>query len=143
MANQKIRLFVTTRAFGCCEYCMSQEKYASQSFSIEHIIPQILGGTSDFENLALACQGCNNFKYTKLTALDNETSNVVTLFNPRQHKWTEHLQWNNHFTVVIGITPIGRATVKALQLNRDNLINQRIVYRAYGVHPPSHSLISL
>ena len=143
MANPKIRLLVTERAFGCSEYCMSQEKYASQSFSIEHIIPQILGGTWDVNNLALACQGCNNSKFTKLTALDTETNTKVPLFNPRQHIWTDHFEWNSHFTVILGITPIGRATIKAIQLNRDNLINQRIVYRAYGVHPPPQSLITL
>jgi 5-methylcytosine-specific restriction endonuclease McrA len=69
MANPKVRQFVTDRALGCCEYCMSQEKYASQSFSIEHIFPVVLGGETDFENLSLACQGCNNFKFTKVSAL--------------------------------------------------------------------------
>lgn len=136
MVSPKLRLSVTNRAFGCCEYCMSQEKYASQSFSIEHIIPLISGGDWDAKNLALACQGCNNFKYDKSEAIDPETKTVVSLFNPRQHKWYEHFQWNEHFTVIIGITPIGRATVKTLKLNRENLINQRIVYKVYGIHPP-------
>ena len=136
MVSLKVRQFVTNRASGCCEYCMSQENYASQSFSIEHILPLALGGDDDLENLALACQGCNNFKFTKLSALDSETNTVVSLFNPRKNRWNDHFQWNKHFTVIIGTTPIGRATIKALQLNRDNLINQRIVYRAYGIHPP-------
>lgn len=141
MVNQKIRQFVTLRAFGCCEYCMSQEKYASQLFSIEHIFPLVFGGDYDLENLALACQGCNNFKFTKLTALDIETNTLAVLFNPRKGKWTDHFQWNDHFTVIIGTTPTGRVTIKALQLNRDNLINQRIMYRSYGVHPPKQSLV--
>jgi hypothetical protein len=140
MVNHKIRQLVTTRAHGCCEYCMSQEKYASQSFSIEHILPKIRGGDLELINLALACQGCNNFKFTKTTAIDPETNRLVPLFNPRQDNWTTHFGWNDHFTVVIGLTDVGRATVRALQLNRDKLINQRIVYRAYGVHPPAHSL---
>ena len=140
MVSPKIRKYVTTRALGCCEYCMSQEKYASQSFSIEHIFPAVLGGDDDVENLALACQGCNNFKFTKLQAIDNETDTHVPLFNPRKDRWVEHFEWNNHFTAIIGITPVGRATIKALQMNRDNLINQRIVYRAYGIHPPKQSL---
>lgn len=140
MANKQIRQLVTERAYGCCEYCMSQEKYASQNFSIEHIYPLARGGDYELINLALACQGCNNFKFTKLTALDFETNTIVPLFNPRQDKWTEHFEWNDHFTIIIGTTPTGRATVKALQLNRDNLINQRIVYRVYGIHPPKQSL---
>lgn len=142
MANHKIRLAVTNRAWGCCEYCMGQEKYASQAFSVEHIYPVALGGNSDLENLALACQGCNNFKFTKLTALDPDTQTPVPLFNPRKDTWTNHFEWNVQFTVILGKTPTGRATVLALQLNRDGLINQRIVYKAFGVHPPPHSLES-
>jgi hypothetical protein len=141
MANTKTRLFVTERAFGCCEYCMSQEKYTSQLFSIEHIIPIFHDGDDALENLALACQGCNNFKFTKLSAIDTDTNTSVPLFNPRQNRWADHFKWNNNFTIIIGLTPIGRATVRELQLNRDNLINQRIVYRAFGIHPPQHSLI--
>ena len=119
---------------------MSQEKFSSQSFSLEHILPKILGGDDELYNLALACQGYNNFKFTKIFVMDKETNNVVYLFNPRQDKWTEHFKWNNNFTVIIGLTSVGNVTVNALQLNRDNLINQRIVYRAYGIHPPEHSV---
>ncbi len=140
MASYKLRQLVTERAYGCCEYCMSQEKLSSQSFSLEHIFPKVLGGTDDLINLALACQGCNNFKFTKIKVFDKETNSDVFLFNPRQHKWYEHFRWNDNFSVVIALTSIGRVTINELQLNRDNLINQRIVYRAFGIHPPPHSL---
>lgn len=73
-------------------------------------------------------------------AIDPETTSNVPLFNPRQDKWATHFRWNDRFTVIIGLTDVGRATVKALQLNRENLINQPIVYRAFGIHPPKHSL---
>lgn len=51
------RRLVLTRAGGCCEYCLSQLRYASDSFSVEHIIPRSRGGTDAEFNLALACQG--------------------------------------------------------------------------------------
>jgi predicted HNH restriction endonuclease len=140
MANYKLKQFVTERAKGCCEYCMSQEKYASQSFSLDHIFPKILGGEDETDNLALACQGCNNFKFVKFRVLDKETNNEILLFNPRQNKWQEHFKWNSNFTVLIALTPIGQVTINELQLNRENLINQRIVYRAFGIHPPLHSI---
>jgi hypothetical protein len=141
MTNYKaMRLLVTDRAYGCCEYCMSQEKFSSQSFSMEHIVPKAIGGNDELYNLALACQGCNNFKFTKVTVFDKETNSEIALFNPRQDKWIEHFMWNDNFTVIIGLTPVGKVTVEALQMNRVNLINQRIVYRAYGVHPPLHSV---
>jgi HNH endonuclease len=140
MANYKLRQLVTERAYGCCEYCMSQEKYSSQSFSLEHILPKIFGGTDELVNLALACQGCNNFKFIKIKLFDKITNTEVSLFNPRQDNWQDHFQWNSNFTVIIGLTPSGRVTVEALQLNRENLINQRIVYRAFGIHPPAHTI---
>jgi len=135
-----IRQFVAERAFGCCEYCLSQEKYASHPFSVEHILSKFSGGSDGVENLALACQGCNNFKFTKTEALDPKTGKPAPLFNPRQHLWKEHFAWNENFTVIIGLSPTGRATVNTLKLNRDFLLNQRALYRAYGVHPPAHTL---
>jgi len=62
--TQQQRQFIKQRANGCCEYCLSQAKFSPDPFSIEHIIPRSKGGTSDLDNLAIACQGCNNFKYS-------------------------------------------------------------------------------
>jgi 5-methylcytosine-specific restriction endonuclease McrA len=131
------RQVVLERAHGCCEYCKSQARFATQSFSIEHIIPRQLGGETTLENLALACQGCNNHKYTKTEARDPVSDNVVPLYHPRQQRWHDHFAWNDDFTLVIGFTPIGRATLKALQLNREELVNLRRVLYAMGEHPPA------
>lgn len=38
------RAAVITRAQGYCEYCWSQAEFATQSFSIEHIVPRKQGG---------------------------------------------------------------------------------------------------
>jgi hypothetical protein len=35
-----------------------------------------------------------------------------------------------------GLTSIGRATIEALQLNRQNLVNLRRMLYAMGEHPP-------
>lgn len=139
--SRDIKDKVRQRAEGFCEYCLSQEKYASQGFSVDHIIPKKAGGSDDPGNLCLACQGCNNFKYTKTEALDPTTGEVVPLFNPRIDLWKEHFQWNENFTIIQGLTPIGRATVNALKLNRELLLNQRVLYRTYGIHPPKHTLV--
>lgn len=133
-AEQKRK--VVERAKRCCEYCRSQARFAIQSFSVEHIIPQSRGGTNSLDNLALACQGCNNFKYNKIEDKDPVTGNMVSLYHPRKHRWNEHFAWNNDFTLVIGLTPTGRATVKALLLNREGAINLRRMLYAMGEHPP-------
>jgi 5-methylcytosine-specific restriction endonuclease McrA len=109
---------VVQRAQGCCEYCRSQARFSTQPFSIEHIKPSSQGGETTLANLALACQGCNNPKYTKTNSLDPATGEVVALYHPREERWRDHFFWNYDFTVIVGITPAGRATVEALQLNR-------------------------
>jgi hypothetical protein len=136
-----IRKLVAKRAYGCCEYCMCQAEFDGQSFSIDHVYPESLGGQLEIKNLAYSCQGCNSFKYNKLAAIDPESGEVVPLFNPRKQIWSEHFSWNENFTIMTGLTPSGRATVKTLRLNRQGLINQRSVYYAFGIHPPAHTIV--
>jgi len=127
---------VVERAKGCCEYCRSQVRFAMQSFSVEHIVPRSRGGQTEFENLALACQGCNNHKYTKTKGCDPVNGDVVPLYHPRLQRWRDHFAWNEDCTLIIGLTPVGRATVGVLCLNRDGLINLRRVLYIMGTHPP-------
>jgi hypothetical protein len=47
--------FVAARAGYCCEYCVSQVRYAPDPFAVDHIIPRATGGTNDDSNLAYAC----------------------------------------------------------------------------------------
>jgi 5-methylcytosine-specific restriction endonuclease McrA len=109
-AQQKT--LVIERANGCCEYCRSQARFAMQSFSIEHIIPKSAGGETSLDNLALSCQGCNNHKYNKTEGRDPIDSTRVDLFHPRQQQWSEHFTRNDDFTLMIGLSPTGRATVE-------------------------------
>lgn len=120
-----LRRDVEARAQGRCEYCQSPAKYATQTFALEHIIPRSQGGQTTPENLALACQGCNNHKYNKTTARDPVTKQVVNLFHPRQQYWREHFAWNETYELVVGLTAAGRATVETLKLNRTELVNLR------------------
>jgi 5-methylcytosine-specific restriction endonuclease McrA len=94
---------------------LSQEAYSPDSFSTEHIVPEILGGDSAEDNLARACQGCNNFKYTKTTGIDPITLQEVPLFHPRRDVWEEHFAWSRDLTELIGLTPTGRATIVELR----------------------------
>jgi len=130
------RRIVTERARGCCEYCLSQERFATQNFSVEHIIPKSQGGKTDVDNLALACQGCNNYKYNKIEGRDPESGDIVSLYHPRQQQWSDHFGWNDDFTLIIGLTPTGRATTEVLQLNRSGVVELRQVLYEVGKHPP-------
>jgi 5-methylcytosine-specific restriction endonuclease McrA len=138
MARRKISLRerVVRRAQGRCEYCRSPAAFAHQSFSLEHIRPRSRKGKRSIGNLALSCQGCNNHKFNKTHARDPVSEDIVPLFHPRKHSWHDHFAWSTDFTLIIGVTPIGRATVDALQLNRVGLVNLRRVLVRVGEHPP-------
>lgn len=135
-ASARQRRAVVSRARGCCEYCASQASFATQSFSIEHVIPLDKGGPTTLDNLALACQGCNNHKHVKTEGFDPVGKVYVPLFNPRHQRWCDHFAWEQGCTRIVGLTPTGRATVEALQLNRQSLINLRGILYAMGEHPP-------
>jgi HNH endonuclease len=134
--NARLRRLVVDRANGCCEYCRSQERFAMQPFSAEHIEPRSQGGRASLRNLAWACQGCNNHKYKKTVARDSVTGEVVPLFHPRKQRWSDHFAWNEDGTHVLGMSPIGRATIDALHLNRKGLVNLRRILFIVGEHPP-------
>ena len=129
------RLDVERRAQGRCEYCQSPAKYSPQSFSLDHIIPRGQGGETSLDNLALACQGCNNHKYNKTQSRDPATDRLVDVFHPRQQRWQDHFTWDERFELIIGLTATGRVTVEALKLNRPELVNLRRLLYAAGEHP--------
>ena len=134
--NSELRRLVEARAGRGCEYCRSQLRYATQPFSLEHIVPLARGGSSEADNLALACQGCNNHKFTKIAGMDPASGAIAPLYHPRRDRWRDHFAWNHDATLVLGLTPSGRATVEALQLNRAGLVALRRLLFAAGVHPP-------
>jgi hypothetical protein len=129
------RNLVFRRARARCEYCRSPAAFAHQSFSIEHIRPQIRRGRDSVRNLALSCQGCNNHKYDRTAGRDPVSGREVRLFHPRRDQWADHFAWADDGARVLGLTPTGRATVETLQLNREPLVNLRRVLVQAGEHP--------
>lgn len=134
----KLKRLVRQRAKGYCEYCISPEFCATQLHSTEHITPKSLGGTSEEDNLALACQGCNGSKSNKTHALDPVTRKRVALFHPRRDDWHEHFTWSPDHLYLIGLTPTGRATIRALDLNRKGVVRLRRLLLLDHEHPPKH-----
>jgi hypothetical protein len=136
--NDSIRHFVAERANSCCEYCLSQSTISHADFAVEHIIPVIKGGGDGVNNLAWACQACNNRKFTATETIDPITGEMAFLFHPRQHLWKEHFIWVDNYSQLEGITPIGRATVARIDLNRLGLVHfRRALYKSQD-HPPVH-----
>lgn len=127
---------VIRRAAGCCEYCLCQRRYSSDPFAVEHIKPRCRGGITRLTNLALSCHGCNGFKHAQMDSPDPITGLPAPLFHPRRHQWAEHFRWSADYSLMVGITPTGRATVQRLQLNREGVVNLRRALRPIGAHPP-------
>jgi 5-methylcytosine-specific restriction endonuclease McrA len=132
-----LRKSIVSRASGLCEYCKCPEEFSPDPFAIDHIEPRQLGGKTHTENLALSCSGCNGHKYARTYYLAPETQQLVRLFNPRQQKWADHFSWDKSLTHIIGKTACGRATIKALMLNRQGVVNLRTLLIAAQLHPPS------
>jgi hypothetical protein len=63
------------------------------------------------------------------------TGKSVRLFNPRRQRWEDHFTWNEDYMLIIGLTSVGRATVDAMHLNREETVNLREVLRLLNRHP--------
>ena len=120
-----------------CGYCQTRQDVVGMPLHIEHINPKAAGGSSKIENLWLACPLCNNYKGTQTHATDPESGKRVPLFNPRVQEWPVHFRWSDDGTDVVGLTPVGRATVIALKLNRSPLRRARRRWVKAGWHPPT------
>jgi 5-methylcytosine-specific restriction endonuclease McrA len=96
--------YVRNRADYLCEYCHSPEKISASRFTIDHLQPRSLGGSDTEENLALACNRCNQNRYNFVVGRDLETSTISPLFNPRNQLWQEHFIWSADATKISGNT---------------------------------------
>jgi hypothetical protein len=134
--NPALVLRVRRRARGRCEYCRTAEQVAGEEFTVDHIVPRSKGGTDRLSNLALCCFVCNPIKGNRTMARDPLTGSVVSLFNPRRRLWAAHFTWTPDGLRIVGRTPVGRATVTALRLNRATLLVARQAWVSWGIHPP-------
>jgi len=131
-----VRKLVAERAKFCCEYCQLQQDLCPDTFEVDHIIPQTLGGKTESNNLCYSCPVCNNTKRSQITAHDPRTGRHVQLFDPRRHIWRRHFRWSADNGHILGKTPIGRATIEALDMNRPRIVRIRLLWAAVGLHPP-------
>ncbi|MEZ4737412.1 MAG: HNH endonuclease [Caldilineaceae bacterium] len=134
----RLRQQVEERARHRCEYCQTQELIIGMPLEAEHIIPVAAGGATDAANLCLACPRCNRYKGTQTELHDSITGEKVALFNPRQQQWHEHFIWQSDGLLLVGLTPTGRATINALQLNNRFILRSRQLWIAQGWHPPQN-----
>ena len=135
--SSELRRTVAERAFHRCEYCHSLELVTGGPLQIEHVIPEIQGGGTTLDNLALACARCNLHKGIRTRYRDPVSGRIVSLFNPRTQKWSRHFTWSEDGTRVVGRTRSGRATIIALNMNHPTIVLSRNLWVNLGIHPPN------
>jgi len=122
--ERRLRQLVRRRANHRCEYCQLREiELAEIAFHVEHIIALKHGGTDDPANLALACDRCNLHKGPNVAGIDPTTGQVTPLFHPRSDEWDLHFERVGY--LIVGRTPVGRASAQVLELNSPRRIQLR------------------
>jgi len=149
--SRSLKERIAKEAHHRCGYCHTREAISGIPLTIEavhevtverseHLIPSAAGGSSNQENLWLACRPCNEFKGARTHALDNLTGRKVRLFNPRKQQWKRHFEWSADGTRIIGKTDCGRATVAALRMNHVTIVIARQNWVVAGWHPPKDDM---
>lgn len=140
--SKEIQAQVRNRAKGLCEYCHAVEMWQYVRFTIDHVIPQVRGGSDDVENLALACFNCNRKKSSHITGIVPSSGKEVRLFNPRRDLWSNHFIWAQDKVTMVGLTDIGEATIERLAMNRERVLLIRQADKQIGRHPPDSDPIA-
>jgi len=112
---------------------MGQKDVPFATFHVEHIIAKKHGGRDERINLALACNRCNLHKGSNVAGVDARTGDIVALFNPRAQTWSDHFRMARG--VVVGRTPIGRATVTVCDMNAPDRVRLRRTWSGRRLRP--------
>ncbi|MBP9663831.1 MAG: HNH endonuclease [Pyrinomonadaceae bacterium] len=131
--SNAIREQVASRANNVCEYCLIAEEDSYFRHQIEHIVSVKHGGSSDLENLALACVFCNRNKGSDIAAAVPGTQRAILLHNPRTDRWADNFRING--VVIEPLTECGEATVRILQMNHNDRIIEREILSRRGNFP--------
>jgi hypothetical protein len=131
---RSLRQRILEQAAYRCEYC----RIAEWPLTIDHIVPVVawraatppVFAPEDPDSLAAACWYCNRAKWGATVGYDGETDADQALFHPRRDDWDEHFTWSPDSKEIVGLTPVGRATIARLVMNRQVYRRQRRYLRA-------------
>ena len=126
---------IRERAGDRCEYCqIHQDHDPFYVFPVDHAIARQHQGPTEPDNLCLSCFRCNSHKGPNIASIDPLTGELVRLFHPRKDDWDEHFQWQG--AVLVGRTPVGRATARLLAINHPDYVMLREALIDEGEFPP-------
>jgi hypothetical protein len=108
-----------------CAYCQTTAANTCQPMVVDHIISEAQGGQTMLHNLCFACRRCNEFKGPATRIYDPLTGELVPIFHPRQHTWTDHFAWDAAGIRFLGLIAIGRVTIITLNINNEVIVDAR------------------
>lgn len=124
MIGASLRALVRRRAGDRCEYCRCRQEFEPFiAYQVEHVVAKQHGGADTEDNLALACPQCNLHKGPNLAGIDPTTGLMEPLFHPRRQAWPDHFEEQGPH--ILGKTPIGRVTVRVLEMNAEARVDLR------------------
>ena len=133
--SDELRDRVEARAGYRCEYRRAPQPVCGYPFHLDHIRPTARGGSDSPSNRCLAYASCDLAKGDRTRATDPLTGREVDLFYPHRHAWNRHFRWSDGRRHVLGTTPIGRATIMALDLNGELRVQARLFWFETGWLP--------
>jgi hypothetical protein len=132
--SDPLRLNVAIRARFCCEYCRVPERFLATTFHVDHARSLKHGGKTEFINLVFSCAHDNQNKGSNIATFKDENSDeIIRLFNPRIDEWDEHF-----FLVggeILSKTFIGAATIRILDMNQPERVIFRTALALAGFYP--------
>ena len=126
-----LRRIIHKCAEACCEYCLIPESITLAPHEIDHIIAQKHQGKTEPDNLALSCNICNKHKGSDIASINHDTGNIIALYHPRRDIWTEHFKIED--AQILPLTPTGEVTVRLLQFNSMNRVQERTLLIETGL----------
>ncbi len=118
-----------------CAYCHTSQANSGSPMVVDHLLPLSKGGITVFENLCFACYRCNLFKGSQVEAIDPLSGVLAPLFHARRDRWRDHFIWDESGLRILGLTATGRATVTALNMNNEVILDARRNWVRLGWQP--------
>jgi hypothetical protein len=103
-----------------CGYCGTSEVDVGSELEIDHYQPRSKGGSDNFSNLVYCCPACNRFKSDYW-----DPSSPLRVLHPKRDNPSEHFR-EGEYGLLIPLTETGIFHIERLQLNRPQLVAQRL-----------------
>lgn len=86
-----LRQQISERDRHLCSYCRTAEKVVGGELTIDHIIPESLGGPTEIHNLCLVCW--NLIKGNRIIGSAPLTAQLERFYHPVEQQCHEHFTW--------------------------------------------------